>query len=318
MFDPKIIIDLLAENVRRTGNPFGLSTGSINGWWKGADLPRQGANLLFTGMMYQMVPAINAATGLLGKYEDTPAEGRIRFGRRVPRFLSAAVLKMATAKEDRSAAAGVLMDITRILQASGVDFAYRPELDGYSGILLYDLGDRENFIAHARRVAGRLQEAGVERLITVDPHTTWALRELYPRYTGYRPEVRTYFELARLQGNGDREVTLHDPCFYGRYLELSQVPRTLLAGLGVRCADVNSAGPFTSCCGGPAESVSPALALTVGRRRLAELQATGRPLVTMCPICHANLRRAGADVMDLSALLVRFTRSGENSQKRAE
>ncbi len=310
MFDPRIITDLLAANVRRSGNPFGLSTGSINGWWKPLDLPGQGSSLLFTGLMYQMVPYINAATGLLEKYEDTPAGDRIRFGRWVPGFLSAAALKMAAAREDRLAAAAILADITRILTASGVDFSYRPELDNYSGVLLYDMGDQENFVAHARGVARSLQEAGVERLITVDPHTTWALRELYPRYTGFRPEVRTYFEVAELQGDDDLEVTLHDPCFYGRYLDLSRVPRALLAGLGVRCADVISAGSLTSCCGGPAESVSPALALTVGRKRVAELQATGHPLVTMCPICLANLRRAGADVMDLSTLLARFVEGG--------
>ncbi|HEB51425.1 MAG TPA: (Fe-S)-binding protein, partial [Desulfobulbus sp.] len=42
------------------------------------------------------------------------------------------------------------------------------------------------------------------------------------------------------------------------------------------------------------------------------LQATGRPLVTMCPICLANLRRAGAEVMDLSTLLAEFAGSGKN------
>ncbi len=311
MFDPKIITDLLAANVRRSGNPFGLATGSINTWWKGRDLPGQGETLLFTGMMYQMVPYINAATTMLEKYEDTPAADRIRFGRWVPRFLSSAALKLAASKQDRAGAARVLGDIARVLAASGVDFAYRPELDDYSGILLHDLGDRENFIAHARRVAARLQEAGVKRLITVDPHTTWALRELYPVHTGYAPEVRTYFELVDLQGTVEQEVTLHDPCFYGRYLELSRVPRDLLAGLGVRCTDVTASGPYTSCCGGPAESVSPALALRVGRQRAAELAATGRPLVTMCPICQANLRRAGAEVMDLPALLAGLVRQRE-------
>ncbi len=318
MFDPKVITALLADNVRKSGNPFGLANGSINTWWKGKNLAGEGGSLLLTGLMYQMVPYINAATGLLEKYEDTPTAERIRFARWVPRFLSAAVLKMKASGEDRNSAARILEDITRILAASGVDFAYRPELDFYSGILLYDLGDLDSFITHARRVAGRLQEAGVERIITVDPHTTWALKKLYPRHAGYAPEVRTYFELADLSGSTDREVTLHDPCFYGRYLEVSQVPRTLLAGLGVRCVEVTGSGPFTTCCGGPAESVSPALALEVGKRRVTELEATGRPLVTMCPICQANLRRAGAEVMDLATLLagiVENRRTGDSSRR---
>jgi Fe-S oxidoreductase len=74
----------------------------------------------------------------------------------------------------------------------------------------------------------------------------------------------------------------------------------------VTCKPLNTSGSFTSCCGGPAESVSPKLAEEVGLRRVNELQANGGKIVAMCPICIANLERAGADVEDLSSLLVRF------------
>ena len=59
-------------------------------------------------------------------------------------------------------------------------------MDRYSGILLYDLGDQRGFVRHARWLADRLQKAGVTKLITVDPHTTYALKELFPKYTGVR------------------------------------------------------------------------------------------------------------------------------------
>ena len=65
-----------------------------------------------------------------------------------------------------------------------MDFFYHPEMDFYSGILLYDLGDQEGFAAHARFVARTLKLHGVKKIITVDPHTTYALKELYPKYTG--------------------------------------------------------------------------------------------------------------------------------------
>ena len=100
-------------------------------------------------------------------------------------------------------------------------------------------------------------------------------------------------------------ITLHAPCFYGRYLELSDVPRKVLSNLGVTVDEVRNRGTFTSCCGGPAESVSPALSKEVMERRVEELRSTGAPIVAMCPICLGNLRKSGADVEDLSAILAR-------------
>ena len=100
--------------------------------------------------------------------------------------------------------------------------------------MLYDLGDQEGFIQHAEFVAAKLKRTGVKQLITVDPHTTYALKVLYPKYTGQSFDVKTYFELVNFNTkNGDRRVTLHDPCFYGRYLELSDVPTKVLANLGI-------------------------------------------------------------------------------------
>ncbi len=63
---------------------------------------------------------------------------------------------------------------------------------------------------------------------------------------------------------------------------------------------------FTSCCGGPAESVSPALNREILGRRAAELQASGAPVVTMCPICLANLLKTGLAVEDLASLVGRY------------
>ena len=308
MFTPEIIIDTLADNVRKTGNPFGLKKSGLNTWWKGGSLAPDGDTLLFTGLMYQLVPYIKATTKYLEKYEDTPKANYIRYGRLVPKSITNMGLNFIASKEDKTGFNVILGNIARILQSSGVSFAYKPELDEYSGVLLYDLGDQENFVKHAKRVAQKLQEAGIRKLITVDPHTTYAVKVLYPKYTGISFDVQTYFELANLKGQGgSEEITLHDPCFYGRYLELSDVPHNLLTDLGVTCTPLNTSGPFTSCCGGPAESMSPKLAEEVGKRRVDELEASGKKIISMCPICLANLQKSGAVVEDLSSLLVQFT-----------
>ena len=304
MYNPKHIIDIIAGNVRKTRNPFGIPKFMVNRWHKKLDIPRQGDAMLFTGMMYQFVPYIEKSTAYLAQFEDTVWANYIHFAGYVPSYLSGLGLAMITPGDEKKNFNGILRDIAKILKASHVDFFYRPDLDDYSGVLLYDLGDQDGFIAHARYVAAKLKGAGIRKLITVDPHTTYALKVLFPKYADASFDVKTYFELVDFQPkNGHRSITLHDPCFYGRYLDLAHVPAKVLGNLGIECAEVRNSGRFTNCCGGPAESISPKLSAEVGGRRLEELYAPGEPIVAMCPICLGNLRKAGAKVEDLSTVI---------------
>jgi len=304
MVHPQHVIDTIAANVRRTRNPFGIPKFLMNRWWIGTGVPRKGKALLFTGMMYQFIPYIERSTGVLAQLEDSPWAAWLRYAKHMPSTLSGIGLAAITPGAEKKRFNRILQDIVKILVASGVDFCYRPELDDYSGVLLYDLGDQQRFAEHARFVAAKLKGAGITQLITVDPHTTYALKELFPKITGETFQVTTYFERLNLAPHATGPtITLHDPCFYGRYLGLSEVPAKALARMGITCVGVRQSGAFTHCCGGPAESISPKLAGQIGTRRLEQLTATGAPLVAMCPICLGNLRKLGADVQDLSTLI---------------
>ncbi len=312
MFNPTDIIDLLAANVRQTRNPFGVPPSRFNTWWRGLSgfTRRPGDALLFTGLMYQAIPYINATTRYLERLEGSSWADYLRWGRLVPASLRGRGLSVLTSGADRQKFNGILQTICRLLRQSEVNFFYHPEMDFYSGILLYDLGDQDGFVRHARFVARTLQLHGVRKVITVDPHTTYALTELYPRYTGASFEVQPYFSLLQCRGpergNGKPPVVLHDPCFYGRYLQLSEGPRRVLRNLGLEYVEVRNCGEFTSCCGGPAESVSPALNREILGRRAAELKAAAAPVVTFCPICLANLLKAGLPAEDLASLVGRY------------
>ena len=306
MYDPKDIINLIADNVRKTKNPFGIPRFAINNWWKKANIPQQGDALLFTGLMYQFVPYIETSTAYLTRFEDTRWADYLKYGKFIPKLLSGLGMAAITPGREKKKFNGILMDIADILSRSKVDFFYDPRLDDYSGVLLYDLGDQDSFVQHAKYVAAKLKRNGIKKLITVDPHTTYALKNLFPKYTGEHFEVHTYFELLKLTSkNGHKKIALHDPCFYGRYLELSDIPRKVLSSVDIECAPIRSSGPFTNCCGGPAESISPKLSKAVGERRIVELEKSNDPIVAMCPICLGNLRKAGAEVEDLSTVLAR-------------
>ena len=323
MYNPTLITEFIADNVRKTKNPFGVPKFLLNTWYGGEKLYKNGEWTLFTGLMYQFMPYIESTTGYLEQYEDSelaqkaqshPALAKyLEYSDFMPNILGGMGMSlyiMLKARDEKRRTDQVLKNIARLLRRSGVSFGYDPDLDDYTGVLLYDLGDQENFVRHARKVAKRLQKAGVKRLVTVDPHTTYALKVLFPKYTGISFEVRAYFELLELSGgnggnggNGGRKVTLHDPCFYGRYLEVSDAPRNVLSKLNVECVEVRNCRTFTHCCGGPAESISPKLSREIMERRVEELNGAGAPIVAMCPICYGNLKKSGADVQDLSTVL---------------
>lgn len=314
MFNPKDVVDLLALNVRKSRNPFGVPNSQLNTWWReaAAFTRRPGEALLFTGLMYQAVPYLEAATRYLERLEDSDFADYLRFGRLsryLPGLLVGRGFSLLTSRAEKRKFNGVLHSICRLLAKSGVGFFYHPDLDFYSGILLYELGDQDGFVEHARFVARTLKLHGVRQVITVDPHTTYALKELYPKYAGEAFEVHPYFTRLRLpprRANGHEPVAIHDPCFYGRYLKLSHSPREVLRSLNLEYMEVRNCGEFTSCCGGPVESVSPALNREILGRRAAEFKACGAPVVTTCPICLANLLKAGLPVEDLASLVVRY------------
>ncbi len=315
MYNPRHIIDLIATNVRKAGNPFGMPPSTLNTWWQGMGgfTRRQGDALLFTGLMYQAIPYIEATTRYLERLEGTRGADYLRFGRfsrYVPGFLVGRTFALLTSRAEKQRFNGILHSVCQVLKKSSVNFFYHPDMDFYSGILLYDLGDQDGFVEHARMVARNLRLHKVKKIITVDPHTTYALKELYPRYTGESFEVQPYFALVQpgrvQEKNGRPPVAIHDPCFYGRYLKLSEGPRRLLDSLGLPYIDVRNCGDLTSCCGGPAESVSPALNREVLARRAAELKESGAPVVTFCPICLANLIKAGLPVEDLATVVGRY------------
>ena len=307
MYNPKDMIDLIADNVKKTKSPFGIPKFMANTWWKNTTVNRDGDALLFTGLMYQFMPYIDKTTHYLERYEDSGWANYLPYTKYIPKLLSGVGLALMTSGKEKKRSSQILQNIVKILQKSNVDFGYKPELDDYSGILLYDLGDQEGFVQHAKFVAANLKKAGIKKIITVDPHTTYALKVLYPKYTGESFEIKTYFELMDItSNNGSRRVTLHDPCFYGRYLELSDVPQKVLGKLDIECVNVRNSGEFTNCCGGPAESIYPKLSKEVLDRRVEELQSTGLPIIAMCPVCLGNLRKTGANVEDLSTLIGRY------------
>ena len=120
MYNPRDIIDLIAINVRKTRNPFGVPASTINTWWQGLSgfTRRPGDALLFTGLMYQAIPYIEATTRYLERFEGSRWAEYLRFGRLsryLPGFLAGRGFSSLISQAERRKFNGILMSICGLL-----------------------------------------------------------------------------------------------------------------------------------------------------------------------------------------------------------
>lgn len=317
------ILGIFADNVRKRGSVLPLSKRTAMGWARGLDLPRGGETVLYTGHMYQMVPAIDAMSSQLALLENSFLTRFFGIGRLVNKFINLSFFMGLTASPKKMRHSNqVLRDIVGLLRDAGVEFGYLYEDEFYAGALLYDDGLDESFGEHARRVAKHLKKLGVRRLITVDPHTTHMLRYAYPRFVkDFDIEVRNYLEVlaqahpqAKAPVNG--EVVVHDSCVYARYEDIRDQPRELLRAAGLSVREPELFGKTTHCCGGPLKSLFPAEAHRISGNRVDQLESKGKNVVTMCPFCWVNLSKAAGDrlvVNDIASTLAASRRQASPS-----
>ncbi len=307
------VIGILVDNLRLRGSVLPIPARRATRWARELDLPRGGETVLYTGLMYQLIPYIERLVNLEQRLGDSPLARFSGLARRANRFVNGAGLVARPPAGERAEYDRVPANVARLLRQAGVEFGYLYEDDLYSGALAHDLGADEAVAAHARRVAGLFRKHGVKEVITIDPHTTTMLRSVYPKCVdGYDVRVRSYLEVLAERGLPVRtalsgKVVLHDSCVYARYEDVVGEPRELLAAAGLAVGEPENAGKLTWCCGGPAEALYPAKAAAVAAKRVEQLREVAPDCVTMCPICLVNLRKSAHGTMrfrDISEYLI--------------
>ena len=306
----KAILRILVENTRATGNPLGVPRSECLKWRQGLQ-SGGGEYLFFTGCLYQLAPYIVAYRQAVSGLVSRPGLAGIasRLGG-LSRALSRIALRPPKSAVERFN--NIPLRVYRLLRMSGVSVALG--YDEYSGILLYDMGLDDAFAEHAAKVYKGIKSTGVSRVVTIDPHTYYALKVAYPKFIdGYGLDVYHYTELLansnlRLKAVLDA-VSVHDSCYLARHLRvLDSVRRAQSLVNSVEYRYPEASGVMTGCCGGPVEVVFPKLSERIAESRVEELAAAGgRAIVAFCPICIVNLERPadrrGLKVLDFSELV---------------
>ena len=307
------VLGILADNLRKRGSVLPLSRKKAVGWADGLDLPRGGETVLYTGHIYQLMPAISTLEETMASFEESRMRRFFGVGRWLNRAFNMSRFMAREKPGARALFERRLANVAMLLKAAGVEFGYLYEKELYSGALIHDQGVDDVFARHARRVAEVLSNEGVRRVITVDPHTTNMLRSVYPEVVpGFDLEVRSYLEvldeaLPAPPRPLDLDLVIHDSCVYARYEKVVDEPRRLLERAGARIREPEFSGRRTLCCGGPIESLFPGRARSICSKRMEQLERAGDRIVGMCPICILNLERSAEgraiEVRDISEYL---------------
>jgi Fe-S oxidoreductase len=310
-------LGMLSDNLRKRKSALPLSARRATAWARGLGIPRGGPTVLYTGQMFQLMPAINAMSRRLSQLEDSRLAEYVGLARSLNKVVNLTGLIARGSASDVREYSAPLRNIAQLLRAAGVKFGYLYEQDLYAGALAYDEGLDDTLRAHARLVYGILRSNGVREAITVDPHTTNMLKTVFPKILdGYDIKVHSYLEVLAERGATDGRrpesmVTLHDSCIYARREGVLDQPRELLRRSGVGIREAELSGKATQCCGGPVESLFPGKAHEIAAKRMEQLVQCSPNIVTLCPLCLGNLRRVappGVDVQDISTVLVRAGR----------
>ena len=307
-------IGILADNLKLRNSVLPIPEESATRWAQGLDLPRGGETVIYTGMMYQLIPYISVMSKAQGMIEDSPLAAFAGIGRYVNKLFNVSGFMARPPEELKRTYNKILIDIAKLLQKVGAEFGYLYEDELYSGALIYDLGVDDIFKAHTKKVYSTFKRYKVKNVITVDPHTTNMLRSVYPSLIdGFDLNVKSYLEVLAERNLEPKHklstvVAIHDSCVYARYENVLKEQRELLAKAGVTVKEPADCGKFTLCCGGPAESLYPKKAVVNAEKRAEQLKQVSGNAVTMCPICLVNLQKAAKgelNIEDVSSYLAR-------------
>lgn len=224
-----------------------------------------------------------------------------------------------------------LRALVQSLKAAGIVPAVLGAAETDCGDVARRLGDEAGFQRLARQLIATLWTRPAANIVTADPHLLHALRNEYPlldpawaqRLAEGRTRVWHHTELladllerkalqpAAGKGNAVPTVTLHDPCYLGRYNGQTEAPRRALKAIGIRVVEMERHGMNARCCGGGGGAPTTDIP---GKRRIPDIRmddarATGAEIVAVaCPQCTAMLEGVVGkrpEVLDVAELVAR-------------
>jgi len=218
----------------------------------------------------------------------------------------------------------------KILQSANVDFTILGDKEWCCGETARRMGNERLFQKTVKQNISSWKEYGFKKIITLCPHCFNTFKNEYPEFGGsYEVIPHTVF-LADLLHQGkikisscqDITVTYHDSCYLGRYNDIFDQPRKILASIpGINLKEMPRNKKNSFCCGAGGgrfwtrtEKENP-----ITSNRVDEALATDASvIVTSCPYCRTvfdekinNEKQITLPVLDIAEILYMY-RSDNN------
>ncbi|MFC1907141.1 heterodisulfide reductase-related iron-sulfur binding cluster [Chloroflexota bacterium] len=211
----------------------------------------------------------------------------------------------------------------RIIQAAGIDFGMLGIEESCCGDPARRMGDEYLFQTLCEKNVEIMKGYEIKKIITTCPHCFNTLKHEYPQFGGEFEVVHhTQFILdlirsgkLKLSGSNARKAVYHDSCYLGRYNDIYNQPREILAAIGAASGvELSRHGPRSFCCGGGGghmwmeEDIEKRLNV---KRTEEVIETQADVIATACPYClsmfedglKAKEVEETIKAMDLSELL---------------
>jgi Fe-S oxidoreductase len=194
----------------------------------------------------------------------------------------------------------------KVLQKAGVSFGVLGNEENCDGNEVNSLGEETLFEMLAEGNIAQFKQLGVQKIVTLSPHSYNAMKNDYPKHNG-NFDVGHYTQLLqglinqgklKVSSSFKVKITFHDPCFLGRWNNGYEAPRAILRKVpGVEFVEMEKNRDSALCCGGGGGNFyidllggsrsSPA------RRRVREAKEIGADVLAVaCPQCLTMLQDA--------------------------
>jgi Fe-S oxidoreductase len=188
----------------------------------------------------------------------------------------------------------IARSVAKLLNLAGVEYQVMGTDEICCGEAARSVGNEGLYDDLQQRNSDAFRKRGVERVITISPHSFDALKVGQSKYGGphvvhYTQALEELLDSGKVGGRVEqRTVTYHDPCYLGRHQGVFEAPRRLLELSGLKLVEMANNRAQSLCCGGgggrmwmetdPSERP--------GSRRVSEAAGTGADLLaTACPYC---------------------------------